>query len=63
MLVGEDKYVETEPFYSCIQDVKYVQPSVSAKLKKFLLQRGWVGTYNNIYKLMLRLSNKRAQNG
>lgn len=56
------KFLKTEPFYSCIQDVKYNQLSVSAKVKKFLLQRGWGGTYNNIYKLMLRLSNRRAQN-
>ena len=56
------EFIETEPFHSCIQDVKYGQLSVPAKLKKFLLQYGWVAIYNNIYKLMLRLSNKRAQN-
>ena len=56
------KFMKTEPFHSCIQDVKYDQLSISAKLKRFLLQHGWVGTYNSIYKLMLRLSNKRAQN-
>jgi hypothetical protein len=55
-------FIEAEPFYSCIQDVKYDQLSASAKLKKFLLQRGWVGLYINIYKLMLRLSNKKIQN-
>lgn len=55
-------FLKTEPFRSCIQDMKYEQLSVSAKLKKFLLQHGWVVTYENIYKLMLRLSNKRAQN-
>lgn len=57
------KFVETDPFHGCIQDMKYEQLSMSAKLKKFLLQRGWVGIYNNIYKLMLRLSNRKAQNG
>lgn len=57
------KFLETEPFCGCIQDVRYDQLSASAKLKKFLLQRGWVGAYNNIYKLMLRLRNKRVQNG
>ena len=56
------KFMKSEPFYSCIRDVKYNQLSVSAKLKKFLLQCGCVGTYNNLYKLILRLSNKRAQN-
>ena len=55
-------FLETEPFRSCIQDLKYDQLSGSAKLKKFLLQQGWVGTYNNIFKLMLRLSNKKVQN-
>ena len=56
------EFIKTEPFYSCIHDVEYGQLSVSAKLKKFLLQYGWVGIYNNIYKLVLRLSNKRVQN-
>lgn len=57
------KFIGTEPFNVCIQDVKYEQLSASAKLKKFLLQRGWVGTYNNIHKLARWLSNKKAQNG
>lgn len=56
-------FLETEPFHGCIRDVKYGQLSVSTKLKKFLLQHGWVVTYNNVYRLMLRLSNKRAQKG
>lgn len=56
------KFVETEPFHDCIRSVKYDQLSVSVKLKKFLLQHGWVGIYNNIYKMMLRLNNKKAQN-
>ena len=57
-----EKFLKTEPFCSCIQDMQYDQLSLSVKLKKFLLQHGWVGTYNSIYKMMLRLNNKRAQN-
>ena len=57
------QFIKTEPFQSCIQDMRYNQLSASAKLKKFLLQHGWVGTYNCIYKLMLRLSKKGHKTG
>ena len=55
-------FIETEPFHSCIQFVKYDQLSASTKLKKFLLQRGWVGIYYNIYKMRLGMKNIRTQN-
>ena len=57
------RFLKTEPFHGCIQSVKYSHLSSSAKLKKFLLQHGWAGTYNSVYKLMSRLKNKRVQNG
>ncbi len=57
------RFVEAEPFRSCIQDVKYGQLSMPAKLKKVLLKQGWVVAYYSIYKIMLQFSNKRAQNG
>ena len=56
------KFIETEPFHSCIQSVKYDQLSPSTKLKKFLLQRGWVGIYYSIYKLRLSTRSIRKQN-
>ncbi len=45
-------FVKTEPFNSCIRDMKYSQLSMATKMKKFLLQKGFVKLYYNIYATM-----------
>ncbi len=55
------KFIETEPFCTCIKELSYKQLPASAKLKKVLLQYGLVGLYWKIYSLDKRRKLNRSK--
>lgn len=55
-------FIKTEPFRSCIKEIKYNELSVPAKLKKFLLEYGAVRVYYRVYNLFRSLQNKKVKN-